>query len=41
MPGEVEDQRVPEAVVWGLLPVGTASHKGDALFPRLETADAG
>ena len=37
--GEVADQRVPKAVVWGGLPVGTATHKGDALFPRLEAGD--
>jgi len=35
--GAVVDQRLPGAVVWGGLPVGTATHKGDALFPRLDT----
>jgi methionyl-tRNA synthetase len=39
LPGAVVDQRVPDATVWGQLPVGTATHKGDALFPRLELAE--
>jgi methionyl-tRNA synthetase len=39
LPGAVADQRVPEAAVWGQLPVGTTTHKGDALFPRLELAE--
>ena len=34
--GDVVDQRVPEAVAWGQLEPGTVTHKGDALFPRLE-----
>jgi len=25
--------------VWGGLPVGTTTHKGDALFPRLDTGE--
>ncbi|HSD48974.1 MAG TPA: methionine--tRNA ligase [Actinomycetota bacterium] len=29
-------QRVPEAVTWGLLPPGTQTARGGALFPRLE-----
>jgi methionyl-tRNA synthetase len=36
-PGAVTDQRVPEAVAWGQLKPGTATHKGEALFPRLES----
>ena len=39
LPGEVVDQRLPDAVVWGGLPVGTVAHKGDALFPRLEAGE--
>ena len=39
LPGEVADQRLPADVVWGGLPVGTATHKGDALFPRLDTGE--
>jgi methionyl-tRNA synthetase len=30
------DQRLPEAAAWGLLAPGTQTHKGDALFPRVE-----
>jgi methionyl-tRNA synthetase len=36
-PGAAADQRVPEAVAWGQLKPGTATHKGEALFPRLES----
>jgi methionyl-tRNA synthetase len=36
-PGAAADQRVPEAVAWGQLKSGTATHKGEALFPRLES----
>jgi methionyl-tRNA synthetase len=39
MAGDVADQRLPGAVVWGQLPVGTVTHKGDALFPRLDAAE--
>jgi methionyl-tRNA synthetase len=34
--GDPATQRVPDAVVWGRLPAGTKTHKGDSLFPRLE-----
>jgi methionyl-tRNA synthetase len=34
--GAAVDQRVPAAVQWGQLAPGTKTHKGDALFPRLE-----
>ena len=30
-------QRVPESVAWGLLKPGTATTKGGALFPRLDS----
>jgi methionyl-tRNA synthetase len=35
--GEAGDQRVPQAAVWGQLPPGTRTRKGESLFPRLET----
>ena len=35
---DLGSRHVPEAVAWGGLPVGTTTHKGDALFPRLDTA---
>ena len=38
LPGLVLDQRVPEAATWGQLEPGTQTHKGDSLFPRLDTA---
>ena len=34
--GAVEDQRVPDAIAWGKLEPGTITHKGEALFPRVE-----
>ncbi|MEI6402730.1 MAG: methionine--tRNA ligase, partial [Actinomycetota bacterium] len=34
LPGQVSDQRLPEAAAWGLYPGGTAVVKGDPLFPR-------
>jgi methionyl-tRNA synthetase len=34
----LESQTVPASVVWGGLSPGTTTTKGDALFPRLETA---
>jgi methionyl-tRNA synthetase len=37
LPGRPEDQRVPEAAAWGLLPAGSKLEKGDPLFPRKET----
>jgi methionyl-tRNA synthetase len=36
--GAVEDQRVPEAVVWGRLEPGTKTSKGESLFPRVDSA---
>jgi len=39
LPGEAAEQRLPDAAVWGGLPVGTATHKGDALFPRLDAGE--
>jgi methionyl-tRNA synthetase len=36
LPGDVATQRIPGAVVWGQLPQGTKTHKGESLFPRLE-----
>jgi methionyl-tRNA synthetase len=33
----LEAQRVPGSVVWGRLPVGTATSKGEGLFPRLDS----
>jgi len=36
LPGTPEDQRLPDAAAWGLLPAGSALEKGDPLFPRLE-----
>ena len=30
-------QHVPEAVAWGILEPGTATTKGGALFPRLDS----
>jgi methionyl-tRNA synthetase len=36
--GSPEDQRLPEAAGWGLGPAGTSLRKGDALFPRIESA---
>jgi methionyl-tRNA synthetase len=37
--GDPGDQRLPDASVWGKLEPGTKVHKGDALFPRLESRD--
>ena len=37
LPGTPEDQRLPEAAAWGLLPAGAALEKGEPLFPRLES----
>ena len=36
LPGAPEDQRLPEAAAWGLLPAGAPLVKGDPLFPRFE-----
>ena len=35
--GAVVDQRVPADATWGQLRPGTATHKGESLFPRLDT----
>jgi methionyl-tRNA synthetase len=35
--GSPEEQRLPDAARWGLLPAGSALEKGDPLFPRIET----
>jgi methionyl-tRNA synthetase len=37
LPGRPEDQRVPDAAQWGLLPAGSKLEKGDPLFPRRES----
>ena len=34
LPGRPEDQRLPEAAAWGLLPAGAQLEKGEPLFPR-------
>ena len=34
LPGQVSDQRLPDAAAWGRYPGGTAVVKGDPLFPR-------
>ena len=36
LPGRPEDQRLPEAAAWGLLPAGATLDKGEPLFPRKE-----
>jgi methionyl-tRNA synthetase len=38
LPGTPEDQRVPDAAQWGLLP-GSKLEKGDPLFPRRESTE--
>jgi len=35
-PERLQEQRLPEAAVWGKLAPGTVTNKGEALFPRLE-----
>jgi methionyl-tRNA synthetase len=37
LPGTPEDQRVPAAARWGLLPAGSKLEKGEPLFPRRES----
>jgi methionyl-tRNA synthetase len=37
LPGVPTDQRLPDAVSWGGLPVGATLEKGAPLFPRIET----
>ena len=39
LPGGPEDQRLPEAAAWGLLPAGLTLERGAPLFPRLEIED--
>jgi methionyl-tRNA synthetase len=34
LPGQVSDQRLPDAAAWGGYPGGLAVVKGDPLFPR-------
>jgi methionyl-tRNA synthetase len=34
LPGQVTEQRLPEAATWGGYPGGTAIEKGAPLFPR-------
>jgi len=36
MPGDVADQRLPEAAAWGQYPAGNDVTKGDPLFPRMK-----
>ncbi|MFA5882886.1 MAG: methionine--tRNA ligase [Acidimicrobiia bacterium] len=36
LPNTPEDQRLPDAAAWGLLPAGAPLVKGDPLFPRFE-----
>jgi methionyl-tRNA synthetase len=35
MPGNVSDQRLPDAAAWGQYPAGNVVTKGDPLFPRI------
>jgi methionyl-tRNA synthetase len=35
--GRPEDQRLPDAAAWGLLPPGAQLDKGEPLFPRKDT----
>ncbi|HKZ76526.1 MAG TPA: class I tRNA ligase family protein, partial [Actinomycetota bacterium] len=37
IPERLKDQRLPEAAAWGKLSPGTATNKGEGLFPRLES----
>jgi methionyl-tRNA synthetase len=36
MPGQVSDQRLPDAAAWGQYPAGNTVTKGDPLFPRIK-----
>jgi methionyl-tRNA synthetase len=36
MPGNVADQRLPDAAAWGGYPAGAEVAKGDSLFPRIK-----
>jgi methionyl-tRNA synthetase len=38
LPGRPEDQRLPDAAAWGLLPAGNALDRGAPLFPRIDRA---
>jgi methionyl-tRNA synthetase len=35
--GRPEEERLPAAAAWGLLPAGSPLDKGSPLFPRMET----
>ncbi len=37
LPGRPEEQRLPDAAAWGLLPAGSKLDKGAPLFPRRES----
>ena len=37
LPGTPEEQRLPDAAAWGLLPAGSVLEKGSPLFPRIDT----
>jgi methionyl-tRNA synthetase len=39
LPGRPEDQRLPAAAAWGLLPAGSKVEKGEPLFPRKEATE--
>ena len=34
MTSDIEQQRIPQDLEWGMYPAGTAVEKGDPLFPR-------
>ena len=36
MPGNVDDQRLPDSATWGQYPAGNTVTKGDPLFPRIK-----
>jgi methionyl-tRNA synthetase len=38
--GAIELQRIDQAGVWGVLPAGTTTNKGESLFPRLVEDEA-
>jgi methionyl-tRNA synthetase len=40
LPGRPEEQRLPDAAAWGLLPAGSPLDKGAPLFPRIESASS-
>jgi methionyl-tRNA synthetase len=37
LPGRPDEQRLPDAAGWGLLPAGSPLEKGAPLFPRIES----